>query len=896
MTNFRLKKTVTSPLFSKFLLFIALFFTLKTSLKAQTYQLNSGFTSGQTVSTCGGNFYDSGGSGATYSIDENYTVTFCSNSGNAIKLTFSAFDLESGYDFLKIYDGPTTASAARHTGSGFTGTGSPNTITSSGNCLTIQFTSDNSVNNAGFAAAISCVPLPTCTCQKQVLYNTDFEVNTANWTSGIVGGSGTVPITIYGGGPTGNYVGLNYTDSYSAVGDYFLEQRFNSIIAGRTYTFSADLARHSAGARAFMRAEFYNASNVLLSSTADQYATTLFPTFIPFSLELVAPIGATSLRVVGFANSTALKIDNAKLTTCFEPVVQFSNINNTSFCSGGTASLTAILSDPSVSVTYQWQSSTNGTTWSDISGATTSSYTSGALTTSTFFRVKATPSGIGCSTTTSNPVRATILAPPSVNAGADQTVCPNTSVNLAATATNTDIFQIRASHTTDKYLDVPAASMTNGTNITQYALNNGVNQKWRFIPIVGGAPITTVTAGRYYIQNMNSGLYLYPENDGTANNTPVEQGGVIGLTASHQWDLTSLGGGLWKIMSVSSSRSLDIAGGSTANSAALQLYDYAGVSQQKFYIEATAGNNYTYAWDNGLGTGANKSVIPSNTTTYIVTATDSEGCSASDAVVVNINNPIAQITAGANSAICQGQSVSFTAADAGVGATYAWNFGTGATPTTSTSRGPVSVMYATAGSQTTTLSVTVNGCTAMISTPVTVNSTPSVSALSNQTICTGGTAILTASVSGGSGTAGYQWQESTNNSTWGSVVGGSAATTLSYTTAVLTGNKYYRIVVTQSPSTCSATSASALITVVADPTINVTTTAAIVCNGGAVTLNATPNGGTGSCSIQWQSSPTATTSWANIGGATNPTYTPSSLSASVKYRAQITCSGNGCCN
>lgn len=1332
MANFRLKITPTSALFSKFLLLMPLFFTLKTSIKAQTYQLNSGFTNGQTVSTCGGIIYDSGGSGATYSINENYTVTFCSNSGNAIKLTFSAFDLESGYDFLKIYDGPTTASAARHTGNGFTGAGTPSAITSSGNCLTLQFTSDNSVNNAGFAAAISCVPLPTCTCQKQVLYNTDFEVNTANWTAGIVGGSGTVPLTIYSGGPTGNYVGLNYTDVTNATGDFFLEQRFNSIIPGRTYTFSADLARHSAGTRAFMRAEFYNASNVLLSSTPDQYATTLFPTFIPFSLELVAPIGATSLRVVGFANSTALKIDNARLTTCFEPIVQFSNINNTSFCSGGTASLTAVLSDPSVSVTYQWQSSTNGTTWADISGATTNSYTSGALTTSTFFRVKATPSGIGCSTTTSNPVRATILAPPSVNAGVDQTTCPNTSVNLAATATNADIFQIRPSHTSGKFLDVTGASLANGANVIQFNGNDGADQKWRFIPIVGGLPITTIAAGRYYIQNMNSGLYLYPENDGTANNTPVEQGGTIGLTTSHQWDLTNLGGGLWRIANVAAARSLEIAGASTSNSIALQLYDYSGAAHQKFYIEATVGNNYTYTWDNGLGAGANKSATPSNITTYTATATDFEGCSASDALVVNMatnctevcdnnrdddgdgfidcadpdcncstntfpcdskmymvranvtdgnltdieeltivgnvpvlntlfakpfilnglayfngylyamsnskdtlyridragnvvnlgkvaglpipniqwsgatcdrdgnyyviegtiapnyrmykipllpggtytatqivgsgaggaialpNNPadiaidetgtmyafiqaelntttsnsglysinlstgvptkvgsesfmgismgslfagddgkmysygcinqttafnqntfyavdkttgsvtaltstgesvgrsdgcscpwrvtlqrststvctypgstfnwdftvrnqtggllngivfrdtldsrfsynfnvasvqtslraiygnattvslasfgggtnnvvnitgmdiplnttnfslsvlisasasftpneiiyeqaylrnlpsfrgtfetsdypltsgpnndaspvsiyvpIVQITAGANSSICQGQSVNFTAADAGAGATYAWNFGTGATPTTATNRGPVSVTYATAGTQTATLNITVNGCTAMTSTTVTVNSTPSVSALPNQTICTGGTAILTANVSGGSGTASYQWQESTDNATWGNVVGGSGATSLSYTTAVLTTNKYYRIIVTQSPSTCSATATSALITVVADPTINVTTTAAVVCTGGAVTLNATPNGGTGTCTIQWQSSPTATTNWTNISGATNPTYTPSSLSTSLKYRARITCSGNGCCN
>jgi hypothetical protein len=253
-----------------------------------------------------------------------------------------------------------------------------------------------------------------------------------------------------------------------------------------------------------------------------------------------------------------------------------------------------------------------------------------------------------------------------------------------------------------------------------------------------------------------------------------------------------------------------------------------------------------------------------------------------------------RITAGTNATICTGQTVSFTAADAGVGATYAWNFGTGASPATSTSMGPVVVTYATAGTQTVTLSVTSNGCTGTITTPVIVNSTP-VATLINQTICTGGTAILTATVSGGSGTTGYQWQESANNSTWGNVVGGSGATTITYTTPVLTANKYYRIIVTSSPSNCTSTSTSALISVVADPTITVATTAGIVCNGGSITLNATANGGTGTCTIQWQSSPTVT-NWTDISGETNPTYTTPSLSTGLKYRAKITCSGNGCCN
>ncbi len=38
------------------------------------------------------------------------------------------------------------------------------------------------------------------------------------------------------------------------------------------------------------------------------------------------------------------------------------------------------------------------------------------------------------------------------------------------------------------------------------------------------------------------------------------------------------------------------------------------------------------------------------------------------------------------------------------------------------------------------------------------------------------------------------------------------------------------------------------------------------------------------------------TNWNDISGATGNSYSPTSLSATIKYRAKITCSGNGCCD
>ena len=45
---------------------------------------------------------------------------------------------------------------------------------------------------------------------------------------------------------------------------------------------------------------------------------------------------------------------------------------------------------------------------------------------------------------------------------------------------------------------------------------------------------------------------------------------------------------------------------------------------------------FIYTWDNGLGTGSSFTVTPSNTTTYIVTVTDANMCTAIDSVTVNV--------------------------------------------------------------------------------------------------------------------------------------------------------------------------------------------------------------------------------------------------------------------
>jgi PKD repeat protein len=116
---------------------------------------NYNMTNG-TVTTCSGNFYDSGGPSGNYTNNENFTMTFYpATSGNMMRFVFSSFTSESGYDYLRIYDGENTSAPLIGTYNGTTG---PGTVTANNvlGALTFNWTSDVSIVYAGWAATISC--------------------------------------------------------------------------------------------------------------------------------------------------------------------------------------------------------------------------------------------------------------------------------------------------------------------------------------------------------------------------------------------------------------------------------------------------------------------------------------------------------------------------------------------------------------------------------------------------------------------------------------------------------------------------------------------------------------------------------------------------------------------
>lgn len=158
---------------------------------------------------------------------------------------------------------------------------------------------------------------------------------------------------------------------------------------------------------------------------------------------------------------------------------------------------------------------------------------------------------------------------------------------------------------------------------------------------------------------------------------------------------------------------------------------------------SVTGDAMGYQWNNGSNQFS-LNLSPTTTTIYTVTGTSSLGCTASATATIVVN-PIPNITIISNpSTVCKGSSVNITANGAN---TYLWSNG----QNTQTINPIIN--------QQTTFSVTgtsLDGCTNSNSITINIYSLPTIT-VSNQTICLGDTAILSAQ-----GATNYSWSNGQN--------------------------------------------------------------------------------------------------------------------------------------
>ncbi len=115
------------------------------------------------VENCNGIIYDAGGPDANYLSNTDASVTVYAPGSSSIVLTILEFDIEAGegsecdYDYISFHDGNSTSSTLINSTYYCNTTGNPETISSTGEYITIRFHSDPGLNLAGFKIQYDCI-------------------------------------------------------------------------------------------------------------------------------------------------------------------------------------------------------------------------------------------------------------------------------------------------------------------------------------------------------------------------------------------------------------------------------------------------------------------------------------------------------------------------------------------------------------------------------------------------------------------------------------------------------------------------------------------------------------------------------------------------------------------
>ena len=390
----------------------------------------------------------------------------------------------------------------------------------------------------------------------------------------------------------------------------------------------------------------------------------------------------------------------------------------------------------------------------------------------------------------------------------------------------------------------------NGANANTYTINN----------------VTTTNAASYtcYISNSNGntttlGANLVVNSPPSIINQPIDKTICEGLNTtftvnasgydlSYQWQINSGSG--WSnlsntgIYSNVKNATLNINGATASMNGYMQRCIIAG-GCSPFIISnpveltvstptAFAGNDVTicsgnaatliasggttYAWSNGVNNDT-ITISPTSATTYTVTTTNSNGCKATDQVVVSVNAlPTATITNVNPLNFCYGELTHLTA-NTGSGLFYQWYKnnteipGADLSTYTATQSGNYNVIVTNNNN----CSKTSNSLTVVVADLPTTTITPQ----SDLEFCQGGSVTLNAP----SGEAAYQWYLNNNPI--------QNATNSNYT-ANQTGN--YKVKITNT-NNCFAFSSLVNVIVYSNPTAIITNVGSTtVCDGNAVNL------------------------------------------------------------
>ncbi len=280
-------------------------------------------------------------------------------------------------------------------------------------------------------------------------------------------------------------------------------------------------------------------------------------------------------------------------------------------------------------------------------------------------------------------------------------------------------------------------------------------------------------------------------------------------------------------------------------------------------LNASAAASYSWSPSTGLSCANCQSpfAFPNSTTTYTLTATDANGCTETDDIIISVNQlPTGTISPGTT--ICNGDSVQLNVSG---GASYSW------LPTSTLSCNTCNNPFAFPTSTTTyTVSIiSAAGCSVIDSVTLSVNTSLVVNAGADVSICSGNSVQLNASGGGN-----YSWSPST----------GLSSTTINNPVANPIITTTYDLVVTDANG-CSGTD-DVTVTVNPNPIANAGLDL-VVCDGTSNLIGGNPTATSGTSPYNY--------SWLPVTGLDNPALSnPTATISSAQNYSVIVTDANGC--
>ncbi len=408
---------------------------------------------------------------------------------------------------------------------------------------------------------------------------------------------------------------------------------------------------------------------------------------------------ATTTYTVNVADANAC-LGSDSVTVFVNGPVQLSTSGAGTICIGQSTPIDAIPSNGTGPYTFNWSNSLSGPGPQVVSPVTTTTYT-----------VSATDS-LGC---TSAPQNITVTVNPALttNPIADAAICSGNSVTLNAAASGGDgnltytwdpgnvtgATQTFSPATTTTYTLVVSdgCGTPTDTSLVTVAVNPNpvvTIQSSTNVSCFGGSNgSATVNASG----GTGSFTYLWMPGGATAATVSGLQAGTYSVTVTDS-------AGCPQTQTVTLTQPAQIVNTSTSTP------ENCNLANGNASVSSNGGNpGYTYLWSNS---STNDSITNVPAGSYTVTATDANGCSVTDVVVVS-NTGNASANAGPSVTITSGQTTILTGSG---GVTYSWSPSTDLSCTNC--QNPVASPTVTTVY---TLTVTdINGCTGIDSVTVTV--------------------------------------------------------------------------------------------------------------------------------------------------------------------------------